>query len=110
MLKVLLDGLYDRGSSLNMLKRDKDGIARDYSPILENIWEFTTKWPHWEVLNKACVILIIVNVGLAELDASTDINDSIINMNLTIVTMKIIVRLKMFEQVYTEEPADSEDS
>ena len=63
-----------------MLKRDKDGIARDYSPILENIWEFTTKWPNWEVLNKSCVILIIVNfiinVGLAGLDASTDINDT----------------------------------
>ena len=52
-----------------MLKRDKDGIARDYSPILENIWEFTTKWPNWEVSNKACIILTIVNfiinVGLA---------------------------------------------
>ena len=79
-VKVLLDGLYDRGCSLNMLKRDKDGIARDYSPILENIWELTTKWPNWEVLNKSCVILIIVNfiinVGLAGLDASTDINDT----------------------------------
>ena len=63
-----------------MLKRDKYGIARDYSPILENIWEFTTKWPNWEVLNKSCVILIIVNfiinVGLAGLDASTDIKDT----------------------------------
>ena len=63
-----------------MLQRDKDGIARDYSLVLENIWEFTTKWPNWEVLNKSCVILIIVNfiinVGLAGLDASTDINDT----------------------------------
>ena len=79
-VQVLLDGLYDRGCSLNMLKRDKDGIARDYSLVLETIWEFTTKWPNWEVLNKSCVILIIVNfiinVGLAGLDASTDINDT----------------------------------
>ena len=79
-VKVLLDGLYDRGCSLNLMKRDKDGIARDYSPILENIWEFTTKWPNWEVLNKACVILMIanfiINVGLAGQDASTDITDT----------------------------------
>ena len=31
-------------------------------------------------------------------------------MTLIIVTMKIIVGLKMYEQVYTEEPADGEDS
>ena len=44
-VKVLLDGLY------NLLKRDKDGIARDYPRIYERIWEFTTKGPNWEVSN-----------------------------------------------------------
>ena len=52
-VKVLLDGLYDPDCSLNRLKMDKDGIARDYPRVLERIWEFTTKWPNWEVLNKS---------------------------------------------------------
>jgi len=47
--KVLLEGLYDQDCSLNLLKRDKDGIARNYTNVLERIWEFTTKWPNWEV-------------------------------------------------------------
>ena len=59
-VQVLLEGLYDPDCSLNLLKMDKDGNAKDYTNILERIWEFTTKWPNWEVLNKACVILIIV--------------------------------------------------
>ena len=53
-VKVLLDGLYDTDDcSLNLLKRDKDGIARNYPRIYERIWEFTTKGPNWEVLNKS---------------------------------------------------------
>ena len=52
-VKVLLEGLYDQDCSLNLLKRDKDGIARNYTNVLERIWEFTTKWPNWEVLNKS---------------------------------------------------------
>ena len=51
-VKVLLDGLYDTDDcSLNLLKRDKDGIARNYPRIYERIWEFTTKGPNWEVSN-----------------------------------------------------------
>ena len=53
-VKVLLDGLYDTDDcSLNLLKRDKDGIARNYPRIYERIWEFTTKGPNWEVSNKS---------------------------------------------------------
>ena len=54
-VKVLLEGLYDQDCSLNLLKRDKDGIARNYTNVLERIWEFTTKWPNWEVLNKSSI-------------------------------------------------------
>ena len=50
-VKVLLDGLYNPECSLNLLKRDKDGIARNYPRIYERIWEFTTKGPNWEVSN-----------------------------------------------------------
>ena len=51
-VKVLLDGLYDTDDcSLNLLKRDKDGIARNYLRIYERIWEFTTKGPNWGVSN-----------------------------------------------------------
>ena len=49
-LKVLLEGLYDPhpDCNLNKLKRDKDGIARDYTHVLNNIWEYVTS--DWQVV------------------------------------------------------------
>ena len=43
----MLDGLYDPDCSLNKLKRDQDGIARDYPRVLNNIWEYVTS--DWQV-------------------------------------------------------------
>ena len=63
-VKVLLDGLYDPDCKLYLLKSDKDGNKKDYPHILERIWEFTTKWPSWEVLNKACIIFIIIIINV----------------------------------------------
>ena len=52
-VKVLLRGLYNSDCPLNKLKMDKDGNLRNFSPILENIWEYVTNRNRdWEVLLK----------------------------------------------------------
>ena len=54
-IKVLLRGLYNSDCPLNKLKMDKNGNLRNFSPILENIWEYVTNRNRdWQVLqNKA---------------------------------------------------------
>ena len=55
-------------------------------------------------------------MGLAGLDASTTVTVIIIAVNMTLIIVIIIIiiiiikGLKTFYQVYTEEPADGEDS
>ena len=52
-IKVLLRGLYNSDCPLNKLKMDKDGNLRNFSPILENIWEYVTNRNRdWQVLLK----------------------------------------------------------
>ena len=79
--KVLLDGLYDPDCSLNKLKRDKDGIARDYTHVLNNIWEYVTS--DWQVVQRPKNVILL-------------------NRNDIIITTKGV---KTYYQVYPEEPA-----
>ena len=52
-VKVLLRGLYNHDCPISKLKMDKDGNAKDYSLILENIWEYVTNMNRdWQVLLK----------------------------------------------------------
>ena len=45
--------MYNSDCPLNKLKMDKDGNLRNFSPILENIWEYVTNRNRdWEVLLK----------------------------------------------------------
>ena len=48
--------MYDPDSSLNKLKRDKDGIAKDYPHVLTNIWEYVTS--DWQVQCTTTIITI----------------------------------------------------
>ena len=50
---MLLRGLYNHDCPISKLKMDKDGNAKDFTPILVNIWEYVTnKNRDWQVLLK----------------------------------------------------------
>ena len=62
-VKVLLRGLYNSDCPLNKLKMDKDGNLRNFTPILENIWEYVTNMNRdWQVLLKWQWKLDIMNL------------------------------------------------
>ena len=62
-VKVLLRGLYNQDCPLSKLKMDKDGNAKDFTPILKNIWEYVTNMNRdWQVLLKWQWKLDIMNL------------------------------------------------
>ena len=73
---MLLRGLYNSDCPLNKLKMDKNGNLRNFSPILENIWEYVTNRNRdWQVLLKITkVYLMVLHIQVFTEDPADDMS------------------------------------
>ena len=68
--------MYNSDCPLNKLKMDKDGNLRNFSPILENIWEYVTNRNRdWQVLLKITkVYLMVLHIQVFTEDPADDMS------------------------------------
>ena len=68
--------MYNSDCPLNKLKMDKDGNLRNFTSILENIWEYVTNRNRdWEVLLKITkVYLMVLHIQVFTEDPADDMS------------------------------------